>query len=35
MVEQLAEVFQLVFQFPRLFLDKQALSMGAGGHPNK
>lgn len=32
---QLAEMFQLVFQFPRSLLEQQALSKGLRGHPNR
>lgn len=32
---QLAEMFQLVFQFPRARLEQQALSEGLRDHPNR
>ena len=35
LAEQLAEMCQLVFQFPRPLLEQQALSEGLRGHPNR
>lgn len=35
LAEQLAEMFQLVFRFPRPLLEQQALSKGLRGHPNR